>query len=173
MSVRLIFTLFKSTSSPFFFFFLHLLTFKSVKMTQESQLHPFAVSWHTSFIYSLLLADRCLSNIWPEVSSLGLQHLEEEFVHGDFALHLDAIKVLHGLGGCLPEQRQGHQQLACPPRVLRMLGALKVLQSLVEGILEPLDGLDVLYVHGVWSKEHKTGGGNELRTFSSTQNRLN
>lgn len=37
-----------------------------------------------------------------------------------------------------------------------MLGALKVLQSLVERILEPLDGLDILYVHGVWSKK---GGG--------------
>lgn len=35
-----------------------------------------------------------------------------------------------------------------------MLGALKVLQSLMEGVLEPLDGLDVLYVHGVWSKEN-------------------
>lgn len=37
-----------------------------------------------------------------------------------------------------------------------MLGALKVLQSLVERILEPLDCLDILYVHGVWSKQ---GGG--------------
>ena len=37
-----------------------------------------------------------------------------------------------------------------------MLGALKVLQGLVERILEPLDGLDVLYVHRVWSEK---GGG--------------
>lgn len=36
-----------------------------------------------------------------------------------------------------------------------MLGALKVLQGLVEGILEPLDGLDVLYVHGVCSREQR------------------
>lgn len=93
-------------------------------------------------------------------------------MHGDFALHLDAIKVLHGLGGGLPEQRQGHEQLACPPGVLRMLGALKVLQSLVEGILEPLDGLDVLYVHGVWSKEQKTGGKESL-LVSNPHNRFN
>lgn len=54
-----------------------------------------------------------------------------------------------------------------------MLGALKVLQSLVEGILEPLDGLDVLYVHGVWSREQKTGGRKELLLFSNPYNRLN
>lgn len=41
-----------------------------------------------------------------------------------------------------------------------MLGALKVLQSLVEGILEPLDGLDILYVHRVWSEK---GGGEGWR----------
>lgn len=34
-----------------------------------------------------------------------------------------------------------------------MLGALKVLQGLMERILEPLDRLDILYVHGVCSKE--------------------
>lgn len=54
-----------------------------------------------------------------------------------------------------------------------MLGALKVLQSLVEGILEPLDGLDVLYVHGVWSKEQKTEGRKELLLFSNPHNRFN
>lgn len=86
-------------------------------------------------------------------------------MHGDFALHFDTIKVLHSLGGGLSEQRQRHQQLACPPRVLRMLGALKVLQSLMEGILEPLDGLDVLYVHGVWSREPQDRKMQSLRIF--------
>ncbi|TNN82644.1 hypothetical protein EYF80_007162 [Liparis tanakae] len=38
-------------------------------------------------------------------------------------------------------------------RVLWVLGALKVLQSLVERILQPLDCLDVLYMHGVWSEK--------------------
>lgn len=50
-----------------------------------------------------------------------------------------------------------------------MLGALKVLQGLVERILEPLDGLDILYVHGVWS-ERGGGGGlkkDTLFTFNS------
>lgn len=90
-------------------------------------------------------------------------------MHGDFALHFDAIKVLHGLGGGLSEQRQGHEQLACPPRVLRMLGALKVLQGLVEGILEPLDGLDVLYVHGVWSEEQQERKMQSLRICFQTR----
>lgn len=75
MSSRLIFTPFlKAPQVPFFG---HLLTFKSVKMTQGSQPSPSAVGWHSSPIYSLLLADRRLSNVWPGVSSLGLQHLEE------------------------------------------------------------------------------------------------
>lgn len=46
-----------------------------------------------------------------------------------------------------------------------MLGALKVLQSLVEGVLEPLDGLDVLYVHGVWGKEQEDRKMQSLRIF--------
>lgn len=37
---------------------------------------------------------------------LGLQHLQEEFVHGHLALQFDAVEVLHCLGGRLPEQGQ-------------------------------------------------------------------
>ncbi len=50
-----------------------------------------------------------------------------------------------------------------------MLGALKVLQSLVERILEPLDSLDVLYVHGVWREE----GGEEGRIKKKITHVLN
>ena len=81
-------------------------------------------------------------------------------MHWDLALHFDAVEVLNRLGGGLTEQRQGHEELACPPRVLRVLGALKVLQGLVERILEPLDGLDILYVHGVWGRNGGGGGKN-------------
>lgn len=78
-------------------------------------------------------------------------------MHGDFALHFDAVEVLNGLGGSLTEQRQGHEQLACPPGVLWVLGTLKILQGLMKRILEPLDSLDILYVHGVWSEKKKVG----------------
>lgn len=50
-----------------------------------------------------------------------------------------------------------------------MLGALKVLQSLVEGVLEPLDGLDVLYVHGVWGKEQEDRKMQSLRIFKNAR----
>lgn len=46
-----------------------------------------------------------------------------------------------------------------------MLGALKVLQGLVERILEPLDGLDVLYVHGVWRRKGGESEGKRKRLF--------
>lgn len=51
-------------------------------------------------------------------SDLGLQHLQEEFVHGHLALQFDAVEMLHGLGGCLPQQGQCQQQLARPPWLL-------------------------------------------------------
>ncbi|TNN36009.1 hypothetical protein EYF80_053827 [Liparis tanakae] len=82
-------------------------------------------------------------------SDLGLEHLQEEFVHGHLSLHLDAVKVLHGLGGRLPQEGQRHEQLARPPRVLLVLAALVVLQGLVQGVLQLLHRLHVLYVHGV------------------------
>lgn len=88
-------------------------------------------------------------------SDLGLQHLQEQFVHGHLALHLDAVKVLHSLSGRLPQQGQRHEQFASPSRVLLMLAALEVLQGLVESILQLLDRLHVLYVHGVCQDERK------------------
>lgn len=79
-------------------------------------------------------------------------------MHGDFALHFDAVEVLNRLSSGLTEQRQGHQQLACSSGVLWMLGGLVVLQGLVQRILEPLDGLYVLYMHGIWSERRSLGG---------------
>ncbi|KAF3832460.1 hypothetical protein F7725_026125 [Dissostichus mawsoni] len=71
-------------------------------------------------------------------SDLGFQQLQEQFVHWDFAVLLDAVEVLHGLGGGLAEQGEGHEQLARPAGVLLVLGGLVVLQGLVEHILELL-----------------------------------
>lgn len=82
-------------------------------------------------------------------SDLGLQHLQEEFVHGHLALQLDAVEVLHGLGGRLPQQGQRQQQLARPPRLRVALAQLVVLQGLVQQVLQLLDRLQVLDVHGV------------------------
>lgn len=90
-------------------------------------------------------------------SDLGLQQLQEEFVHRDFAVLLDAVEVLHGLGRRLPEQGQGHEQLAGPARVLAVLAGLVVLQGLVQHVLELLNGLHVLYMHGVCDRTKHTG----------------
>ena len=92
-------------------------------------------------------------------SDLGLEHLQEQFVHGHLALHLDAVEVLHGLGGRLAEEGEGHEQLSCPPRVLLVLGRLIVLQGLVESVLELLNSLHVLYVHGVCQGQREGGRG--------------
>lgn len=85
-------------------------------------------------------------------SDLGFQQLQEEFVHWDFAVLLDAVEVLHGLGGRLAEQGEGHEQLARPAGILLVLGSLVVLQGLVEHILELLHCVHIFNVHGVWKK---------------------
>lgn len=85
-------------------------------------------------------------------SHLGLQQLQEEFVHWDFAVLLDAVEMLHSLGGGLAEQGEGHEQLARPAWILLVLGSLVVLQSLVQHVLELLHCIHVLDVHGVWRR---------------------
>lgn len=82
-------------------------------------------------------------------SDLGLQQFEEEFVHGHPSVLLDAAEVLDGPRRRLTEERQRHDQLASPPGVLGVLGALMVLEGLVKNILESLDRLRVLDLHGV------------------------
>ena len=86
---------------------------------------------------------------WAGPSDLGLQHLQEEFVHGHLALQFDAVEVLYRLGGRLPEQGQRQQQLARPPRLLVALAQLVVLQRLVQQVLQLLDRLQILDVHGI------------------------
>lgn len=76
-------------------------------------------------------------------------------MHGHTAVLLDAAEVLHSPGGRLPEQGQGHDELACPPRVLRVLGTLVVLQGPMEHILETLDCLHILYLHGVCEERER------------------
>lgn len=88
------------------------------------------------------------SSVLPS-SDLGLQQLQEEFVHWDFAVLLDAVEVLHSFGGGLAEEGEGHEQLAGPAGILLVLGSLVVLQGLVEHILELLHCIHVFNMHGV------------------------
>lgn len=60
-------------------------------------------------------------------SGFGLQKFKEQFVHRHAAVLFDAAEVLDGAGGCLAEERQGHDQLAGSPRVVRVVGDLIVL----------------------------------------------
>lgn len=82
-------------------------------------------------------------------SDLGLQHLQEEFVHGHLALQFDAVEVLHRLGGRLPQQGQRQQQLARPPWLFVALAQLVVLQRLMQQVLQFLDSLQIFDVHGI------------------------
>lgn len=127
-------------------------------MPRQKQLHAIALtsSWGLS-LHSL--DDAAVRQIHVRASSLGLEHFQEEFVHRHFSLHLDAVEVLHGLGGRLAEEGEGHEQLSCPPRVLLVLGRLIVLQGLVESVLELLNSLHVLYVHGVCQGQREGGRG--------------
>lgn len=98
---------------------------------------------------------RLVSGCPPSIllySDLGFQQLQEEFVHWDFAVLLDAVEVLHSLGRGLAEQGEGHEQLARPAGILLVLGSLVVLQGLVEHILELLHCIHIFNVHGVWEK---------------------
>lgn len=70
-------------------------------------------------------------------------------MHGDFAVLLDAVEVLHRLGGDLTEQGQCHEQLPCPTGILLVLRSLIVLQGLVEHVLELLHRIHIFNVHGV------------------------
>lgn len=94
----------------------------------------------------------------PRPSDLGLQHLQEEFVHGHFALQFDAVEVLYGLGGRLPQQGQRQQQLARPPRLCVALAQLVVLQCLVQQVLQLLDRLQVFDVHGICGHKGENQG---------------
>lgn len=71
-------------------------------------------------------------------SHLGLQHLQEEFVHGHLALQFHTVEMLHGFGCCLPQEGQRQQQLARPPWLLVALAQLVVLQRLVQQVLQLL-----------------------------------
>lgn len=82
-------------------------------------------------------------------SGFGLQEFEEQFVHGHAAVLLDAAEVLDGAGGRLAEEGEGHDQFAGPAGVLRVVGGLVVLQGPVEDVLESLNRLRVLNLHGV------------------------
>ncbi|TNN61597.1 hypothetical protein EYF80_028209 [Liparis tanakae] len=81
--------------------------------------------------------------------SRGCGGFEEQFVHGHAAVLLDAAEVLHGASRRLAEEGEGHDQLAGPPGVLRVVGALVLLKGPVEDVLQPLDRLRVLDLHGV------------------------
>lgn len=68
-------------------------------------------------------------------------------MHGHATIPFNAAEVLHGSGGRLPQQRKAHDQLAGPPRVLRVAGRLVVLQGPLEDVLEVLDRLRVFDVY--------------------------
>lgn len=82
-------------------------------------------------------------------SGFSFQQFQEQFVHGHPSVLLDAAEVLDGPRRRLTEKREGHDQLAGPPGVLGVAGALIVLQGPVKNILESLNGLCVLDLHGV------------------------
>ncbi|TNN67177.1 hypothetical protein EYF80_022594 [Liparis tanakae] len=66
------------------------------------------------------------------------------------------LEVLHGFGGGLAEEGEGHEQLAGPAGVLLVLGRLVVLQGLVEHVLELLHRVHVFNMHGVWRRRGQT-----------------
>lgn len=82
-------------------------------------------------------------------SGLGLQELQEEFVHGHTAVLFDAAEVLDSPSRRLTQEREGHDEFAGPPGVLRVVAGLVVLQGTVEDVLKSLDCLQVLDLHGV------------------------
>ena len=82
-------------------------------------------------------------------SGFGLQQFEEQFVHRHAAILFDAAEVLDGTGGRLTEEGQGHDQFAGAARVLWVVAALVVLEGPVEDVLESLNCLWVLDLHGV------------------------
>lgn len=82
-------------------------------------------------------------------SGLGLQELQEEFVHGHTAVLFDAAEVLDGPSRRLTQEREGHDEFAGPPGVLRVVAGLVVLEGTVEDVLESLDCLQVFNLHGV------------------------
>lgn len=82
-------------------------------------------------------------------SGFGLQQFEEQFVHGHPSVLFDAAEVLDGPRRRLTEKREGHDQLAGPPGVLGVAGGFVVLQGPVKNILESLDSLGILNLHGI------------------------
>ncbi|KAL0165132.1 hypothetical protein M9458_040885, partial [Cirrhinus mrigala] len=78
---------------------------------------------------------------------IGLQQFEEEFVHGDASVLLDAAEVPHGFGRGLAEERKGHNEFPRPSRVFPVMDTLIIQKSFMERVLQTLNGLHVLYMH--------------------------
>lgn len=107
-------------------------------------------AWEKQEVIRCESLHRCSGGRRIQLSShLGFQKLQEEFVHGNFAVLLDAVEVLHSLGGDLTEKRERHEQLPCPTGILLVLRSLVVLQGLVEHVLELLHRIHIFNVHGV------------------------
>lgn len=62
-------------------------------------------------------------------------------MHGHTAVLFDAAEVLDRPRGRLTEERQGHDQFAGAPSVIRVVGGFVVLEGTVENVLESLDCL--------------------------------
>lgn len=74
-------------------------------------------------------------------------------MHRHAAVLLDAAEVLHCAGGCLTEEREGHDQFAGSTGVLRVAGDFEVLQGPVKNVLESLNCLRVFDLHGVYTEK--------------------
>lgn len=82
-----------------------------------------------------------LVSVSRSLSGFGLQQFKEQFVHRHAAVLFDAAEVLHGSGGRLTQEGEGHDQFAGPPRVLWVVGGLVVLKGPVEDVLQSLNCL--------------------------------
>ncbi len=102
---------------------------------------------------------------------LGVQHLQEEFVHGHASVPVQPAETVHGSERRLPQQRERHEQASRAVRFGRPLAALVVLQGLVEPVLEALHGLGALHVLCVWKKA-SAGSLEALGCWSAVLNSL-
>ena len=84
----------------------------------------------------------CVSQVC--CSDLGIQHLQQQFVHGHASRQVEATEGVDGRLGGLAEQGEGHQQTPRPVGLRRPMGDLVVLQGLVEVVLETLHRLGTL-----------------------------
>lgn len=101
-----------------------------------------------------LLYNNIFQPLSPHCPSLdlGVQHLQEEFVHGDVALRVQPAEAAYGAVGRLSQQRQRHEEPPGAMRLGRPLAALVLLQGLVERVLETLHGVCALHVLCVWKE---------------------